>query len=247
MWASTSTGVITTSDPGRIVLLGSAHVVDLSGPIRTQLEALPLQAVALELDAERASVLEGPPTASTSKRGSAPLLIRFWGMLQRRLGAELGQGAGGEMRAAAQFARERHLPIFLIDDPFSLTVRRLLGSLSPYERVRLLVGAVLGLVIPTRVVKRELDQYSDKPADFTDQLRIEFPTVARVLIDERNQHMAGRLEEIWRRGIRHVAVVVGDAHVTGLAEELRRRQLPVDSVSFAQLQGPATAPPVTPP
>jgi pheromone shutdown protein TraB len=242
MWASTSTGVVVSSDPGRILLLGSAHVVDLSGPIRERLSALPLQAVALELDAERAAVLEGPPSASSRKRGSAPILIRFWGVLQRRLGAELGQGAGGEMRAAAQFAKERNLPVFLIDDPFNLTVRRLLGSLSPSERVRLLLGAVLGLVIPARTVKRELDHYSEAPTDYTDQIRTTFPSVARVLIDERNEHMAGRIEEMWRRGIRQIAVVVGDAHVPGLAQELQKRQLPVETVSFGQLRSPATAP-----
>ncbi len=242
MWASTSTGVVVSSDPGRILLLGSAHVVDLSGPIRERLSAIPLQAVALELDAERAAVLEGPSGAAPKRPGSVPLLIRFWGTLQRRLGAELGQGAGGEMRAAAQFAKEKSLPVFLIDDPFNLTIRRLLGSLSFPERVRLLAGAVLGLVIPARTVKRELDHYSETPTDYTDQIRSTFPTVARVLIDERNEHMAGRLEEMWRRGIRQIAVVVGDAHVPGLADALRKRQLPVETVSFGQLRSPATAP-----
>ncbi len=242
MWASTSTGVVTSTDPGRILLIGSAHIVDLSGPIRERLSALPLQAVALELDAERAAVLEGPPGTTARRRGSSPLLIRFWGALQRRLGEELGQGAGGEMRAAAQFAREQHLPIFLIDDPFNLTVRRLLSSLSPSERIRLLLGAVLGLVIPARTVKRELDRYSEVPTDYTDQIRTQFPSVARVLIDERNQHMASRLEEMWRRGLRHIAVVVGDAHVPGLTEELQKRQLPVETVSLGQLRAPVTAP-----
>ena len=242
MWASTSVGVVASSDPGRILLLGAAHVVDLSGPIRERLSALPLQAVALELDPERAAVLEEPSGATTARRPAVPPLIRLWGMLQRRLGAQLGQGAGGEMRAAARFARERNLPIFLIDDSFALTVRNLLGSLSPSERIRLLAGAALGLVIPTRMVKRELDQYSEAPGDYTDQIRTTFPTVARVLIDERNEHMATRLEEMWRHGIRQVAVVVGDAHVPGLAAALRKRELPVETVSLGELRPPATAP-----
>jgi len=242
MWTSTSTGVIVSSDPGRILLLGSAHVVDLAGPIRERLSAAPLQAVSLELDPSRAAVLEEPSDGAPPKRASVPPLIRLWGMLQRRLGAELGQGAGGEMRAAARFARERQLPVFLIDDPFDLTVRRLLSSLSPFERVRLLAGAVLGLVIPTRMVKSELDHYTEAPTDYTDQIRTAFPTVARVLIDERNEHMAARLEEMWRRGIRQIAVVVGDAHVPGLAAALRKRELPVETVSLGQLRPATTAP-----
>lgn len=240
MWASTSG--FAPSDPGRILLIGSAHVVDLSVPIRERLAAVPLQAVALELDAERAAVLEEPSGIPAKRRPSVPPLIRLWGMLQRRLGAQLGQGAGGEMRAAARFARERQLPIFLIDDPFALTVRRLLGSLSPSERLRLIAGAVLGLVIPARTVKRELDNYTQAPTEYTDEIRNAFPTVARVLIDERNDHMAARLEEMWRQGLHRVAVVVGDAHVSGLAEALRKRQLPVETVSLGELRAPVTAP-----
>jgi pheromone shutdown protein TraB len=242
MWSSTSTGGIVTTDPGQILLLGSAHVVDLAGPIRERLNAVPLQAIALELDPSRAAVLEEPSKSPGPKRPSAPPLIRLWGMLQRRLGAELGQGAGGEMRAAAKFAKERNLPVFLIDDPFDLTVRRLLGSISPIERVRLLAGAVLGLVIPTRTIQRELNSYSEAPTDYTDQIRANFPSVARILIDERNEHMAARLQEMWRRGIRHIAVVVGDAHVPGLAEALRQHQLPVETVTFSQLRPPTTGP-----
>ena len=242
MWTSTSSGVVTSSAPGRILLLGSAHVVDLAGPIRERLGELPLQAVALELDPERAGVLEDPSGASPKSRPSVPPLIRLWGLLQRRLGAQLGHGAGGEMRAAAGFARERNIPVFLIDDPFDQTIRRLLASMSPNERIRLIAGAVLGLVIPARAVKRELDHYSEAPEEYTDQIRTSFPSVARVLIDERNEHMAGRLEEMWHRGLRQIAVVVGDAHVPGLAEALRRRQLPVETVSFGQLRPPATAP-----
>lgn len=230
------------TDPGRILLLGSAHVIDLSGPIRDRLNALPLQAVALELDPQRAAVLEEHDAPAGRPLPPGPPLIRIWGLLQRRLGAELGQGAGGEMRAAAQFAREKRLPVYLIDDPFNATIRRLLGALSPYERVRLLAGAVLGLVIPARVVQGELTHYTEAPSDYTDQIRAGFPTVARVLIDERNEHMAGRLEEMWRRGLRHIAVVVGDAHVPGLAAELKKRQLPVETVTLGQLRVPATAP-----
>ena len=238
MWSSTSGPVFAAGDPGRILLLGSAHVVDLAGPIRERLAAVPLQAVALELDPERAAVLEEPTGATSAARPSVPPLIRLWGMIQRRLGAQLGQGAGAEMRVAAAFARERQIPIFLIDDPFAVTIRRLLGALSPSERIRLLAGAVLGLVIPARTIKRELDHYSEAPTDYTDEIRTAFPSVARVLIDERNEHMAARLEELWHHGIHQVAVVVGDAHVPGLAEALRKRRLPVETVSFAELRPP---------
>lgn len=247
VWSSTSGPVpAASSGPERILLFGSAHVVDLSVPLRERLSSIPLQGIALELDAERSAVLQEPTANPPSPRGSGPLLIVLWRLLQRRLGEQMGQGAGAEMRVAATVARERHLPVFLIDDPFALTVRRLLGSLSFPERVRLVLGAVLGLVIPPRAVERELDQYSATPGDYMDRVREALPTVARVLIDERNEHMAARLEGIWRQGFHQVAVVVGDAHVPGLAAALRGRQLPVETVPLRELRPPVTAPSATP-
>jgi hypothetical protein len=41
--------------------------------------------------------------------------------------------------------------------------------------------------------------------------------------------------EARRRGLGRVAAVVGDAHVPGLTEALRRRGIPVESVSLGEL------------
>jgi pheromone shutdown protein TraB len=168
-------------------------------------------------------------------------MLRLWGKVQRRLGAELGQGAGAEMRAAAEIARERKLPLFLIDDPIRDTIRQLLASLSLRERVSLVVGSIAGLFLPGRTVKRQLARYTESRTEYLEGMREAFPTVARVLLDDRNEHMADRLAEIRRRGFGRVAVVVGDAHVPGLAGALRRRAIPVETVDFATLSQP-TAP-----
>ena len=219
-------------------MVGSAHVVDTSGPVRERLSGQRLQAIALELDPERVAVLAEGPDAARSRPRSGPVFIRLWGVLQRRLGQQLGQGAGAEMRSGARLAREWNLPVFLIDDPFRETVRRLLSSLRPDERVRLLLGALLGLVVPSRTVKRELQHYTEAPGDYLAGIREQFPSVARVLLDDRNEHMADRLKAIWNQGYHRVAVVVGDAHVAGLSEALRRRELPVVAIEFRELQPP---------
>ena len=163
-------------------------------------------------------------------------------MLQKRLGEQIGGGvAGAEMRTAARFAREQGLPLFLIDDPIRETIGRLMRSMSVRERVSLLVGGIVGLVIPSRVVERQIDSYTESSEDFLQEVRRAFPQVARVLIDERNEHMADRLREIRAEGYGRVAAVVGDAHVPGLAQALRRRGIPVETVALGQLRA-STAP-----
>jgi pheromone shutdown protein TraB len=232
--SSSSVYASTTEAP--VLLIGAAHVVDLAEPLRRILGPRPLDGVAIELDPERARVLLGPD-APDRARGGVPLYARLWGLVQRRLGAEIGGGMpGAEMQAAAAVARERSLPLFLIDDPIRDTLRNLVLSMPVKERVTLLVSAVVGLFIPARVVERELDRYVESPEEYTGELRRASPTMARVLIDERNEHMADRLTQLRGRGFGRLAVVVGDAHVSGLKSALQRRGIPVETVPFRDLR-----------
>lgn len=235
MWASTA--------ESPVLLLGAAHVVDLEGALRRRLVTRPLDAVAVELDAERAEALLAPTPPAAGSRREVPLLLRVWGHLQRRLGADIGGGiAGAEMLAAARIAKERALPLLLIDDPIRETMPRLLAALSVRERLGLLVGAVVGLVIPSRVVRGQIDRYNEAPAPFLEEVRRAYPGVARVLLDDRNEHMADRLVAARARGLGRIAAVVGDAHVPGLSAALQRRGVPTEQVPLAELVGGATAP-----
>lgn len=228
----------TTQAP--VLLIGSAHVVDLAAPLRAALTGRVLDAIALELDPERAETILSEAGPNRTGRGDLPIFVRLWGQLQRRLGEELGGGpAGGEMRTAAQVSKERNLPLFLIDDPIRQTLARLIRAMSFKERVLLLFGGILGLVIPARLVERQIDRYSAAPAEYVEEIRRSYPGVAKVLLDERNEHMADRLGEIRARGFGRVAAVVGDAHLRGLAEALRRRGIPVETVSLGELRPPS--------
>lgn len=221
-----------------MLLVGTAHVIDLEAPLRSTLGVRPLDAVALELDAERAAVILSDAPAPRVKRTGAPLFLRLWSTLQRRLGEQLGEGAGAEMRAAAQVAKERSLPVFLIDDPIRETLGRLMRSMSFKERVLLLVGGLVGLVIPAPVVTRQLEQYSESPEAYLEEVRRAYPGVARVLLDDRNERMAGRLAELRQQGYGRIAAVVGDAHLPGLAAALKRRGVPVETLKLSELRVP---------
>jgi pheromone shutdown protein TraB len=218
-----------------VLLVGVAHVVDLAGPLHEVLDRRTLDGVAVELDAERAQALLHPD--ASARRGSGPLFVRFWSIIQRRLGSEIGGGAPGtEMKVAAEYAQARQLPLFLIDDPLRTTVVQLVRTMPFKERVQLLLGAVVGLFVPARVVEREMDRYVEDPQAYSEELRRASPTLARVLLDDRNEHMAQRLTELRAKGYGRVAAVVGDAHVAGLTAALERRGIPVETVPFGELR-----------
>ncbi|MFY9717567.1 MAG: TraB/GumN family protein [Thermoplasmata archaeon] len=220
-----------------VLLIGTAHVVDLAGPIRAVLAGRALDGIAIELDAERAHLLSPPGDGSDGPPAGVPIFARLWSVLQRRLGTDLGGGMpGSEMRTAATVARERNIPLFLIDDPVRAMLNRLLTTMPAKERITLLIGSMAALIIPTRFVKEQIDEYADRPEAIVAELRLASPTIARVLLDERNEHMAERLAQIRGRGFRQVAVVVGDAHVAGLRSELERRGIPVEALGFSALR-----------
>jgi pheromone shutdown protein TraB len=219
-----------------VLLIGSAHVVDLEPALRRVLVGRPLDAVALELDTERANHLLAPTAEPAIHAADVPIFLRLWAHLQRRLGQEIGGGmAGAEMRVAADIARERKLPILLIDDPIRDTLAALLRSLSFKERISLVLGSLVGLVLPARVVERQLDRYNESPEPFLEEVRRAYPSVSRVLLDDRNEHMADRLVEARQKGLGRVAAVVGDAHVRGLADALRRRGVLVETIPLGEL------------
>jgi pheromone shutdown protein TraB len=224
-----------------VLLLGTAHVVDLSAPLRNALTGRALDGIAVELDPERAEALMAPEGPGR-RRGSAPLFARLWGIVQRRLGSEIGAGVpGAEMKVAIEVARARQVPVFLIDDPLRVTLANLVRSLSFKERVTLLASAVVGLFLPARIVHQEMDRYAEAPSEFTDELRRVSPNTARVLLDDRNEHMADRLAALRQQGYGRIAAVLGDAHLEGLRTALARRGVPTEVVRFAELRT-ATAP-----
>lgn len=206
-----------------ILLVGVAHVIDVRESLTRELKDFDPAAVAVELDPERLANLLASTSASNkfgSNARKGPMMIRIWAHMQRRLAAEFGDVPGAEMLVALSVAKEIGKPLFTIDDSMRDIAPRLLSSLTLKERVMLMVSSVFALVIPAKVAKKELKEYSEGSDDYVQAMRQQFPTVARVLLDERNEHMAARLKVLSDR-FGKVAAVVGDAHTAGLEKLLK--------------------------
>ena len=205
---------------GRLLLVGTAHVLELALPLERVLRTFDPDVVALELDRERWAALRAPVRP---RRG--PLLLRLLASLQERLGEMLGAPPGSDMLAAGRTAQWLGVRVALVDLPVGPTLQRAWRALDWRERLALvrelaplLAGADLLMTGPATADNPiATGDFSRELAEFARR----FPSLQRELIDRRDRYMARRLVALLRDGQR-VAAVVGEGHLAGLARRLAR-------------------------
>ncbi len=213
-----------------ITLLGVGHVFDLGRSIREAILARRPKVVALELDALRFNALlhrepRHPPLSVFS------LLAGF----QARIAREFGVHVGDEMVMAARTAQEIGCEVALIDENSQDVLLRTWRAMSFRERVRLLVSALGSLFVRRQRVEEEIQRFQSDERAYIEQFAQELPTAKRVLIDERDAHMAQALREV-HRAKGDVVAVVGDGHIEGLMQLLAGEPLTV--IRLKDLQAP---------
>ncbi len=193
-----------------ITLLGVGHVFDLGPRIREEIENRRPSLVCLELDEIRLRALQ---TRQRARGGPAlyDLLARF----QRRIAAAYGSEVGDEMLVAYQTAQELEIPVALIDVDALVTWSRLRSKMAPSEVLKLILSSLAALFVRRERVEKEMDRYRQDSVGFIEAVGKEYPSVKRVVVDERNEYMAGRLRELHEE-YGDIVAVVGDGHVEGL-------------------------------
>jgi len=217
-----------------ITLVGVGHVFDLRRQIHEVIRSRRPRVVGLELDRVRWSALQ-----NRDARGDAPVMYRLLSFFQERVADKYGGRVGDEMLAAADAAKDVGAEVALIDRDSAEVFQQVWSGMSFEERVKLLVSSVAGLFMTRRRVDRELARYEENERTYLDEFGKQFPHVKRVLIDDRNAHMARALRELHAtRGV--VVAVVGDGHVDGLRRELA--DLPLEVIRLAALRSGAPPP-----
>jgi pheromone shutdown protein TraB len=222
-----------------IALLGTGHVFDLRRRLQRELMSRGPDVVCLELDPGRLQALlarqRGDP-----RRGDVPVAYRMLAEFQDRLASEHGIVPGDEMLAAYEAAQAGGVAVELIDQDAQAAFRRLWTTMGLWEKLRFLGSAALSSVLPKWYVERELERLQGDYEDLFEAMAKEYPTVKRVLIDERNEHMAARLAALRAGGRERVVAVLGDGHVDGIRALLAARGLgaEVEVVRLKELRAP---------
>lgn len=233
---------IVERDGVRYTLLGTAHVSPASvAAVEAAVASGQFDAVAVELDAQRLASMEDPDAMAKMdlveviRKGRVALFAANLALAayQRRLAEQLKIEPGAELKRAVMAARERSLPVQLIDREVGLTFRRASQRLGLWGKIKLVSGIGAGLLSSDEVGEDEIeklkqgDMLESSFGEFSDQS----PALYDSVIAERDRYMAARLREettLARRAgdnvPREVLAVVGAGHLAGLARHLEQDQ-----------------------
>ncbi len=222
-------------------LLGTAHISKASADAaRREVAEYEPDIVAIELCKSRLDALERPDRFDNEtlgkvlREGKAPLVL-FQSMLaveQRRMGLAEGEKPGTDLLAAIQAAAESQKEVALVDRDIQTTLRRAWRRMRFREKWRVMSALLFQDEEDEEVKVDELLENTDLITELMGELRDVAPAAGEVLIDERDEFLAGRIQQLRPEG--KVLAVIGAGHLEGVATHLRNN-MEVDKERLREL------------
>ena len=198
-----------------LMLIGTAHVIDLSSPLEGFLREFDPNIVALELDRNRWLALQ-----SNTQASGGPFFLRILSRIQKHLGESFGSSPGSEMLVAADVAKSLNAGIKLIDKAILATISDAWKNM-PWNEFWSIIKDIL-----FSFVGRSSTNFSGsmRTGDFSKELEefsMYYPVIKSQLIDRRDTYMSKNIVKLFREDNRaKIAVIVGEGHIDGMSDKL---------------------------
>ena len=216
-------------DSERIVFVAVIHtdVESVEKARRIVRETKP-DVVAVELDHDRYHQLMNPPEeGDVVKPGPGDMaqdLMQQLAVLEKSLGDITGSDVGDEMLAAIEEGKEIGAKIALVDRPMIATVQAM--AQVPVDEMYRLTGMLPDATtdIQNGGAGDLLSMLKEDGAvdDLMKQFKSEFPGLANVLIEQRDQYVAKALHFILNDVEGKIVAVLGAGHIQGVKAALEQ-------------------------
>lgn len=225
---------VTTLDVGdtKYFVIGTAHVSQKSvDEVRHVIEQVEPDVVCVELCKSRLDALTKDSAFrdldvfKVVREGKGLYLLAHLALssYQRRIGASLGVKPGAELLAAVTAARDKSIPVELIDRDINVTLKRTWANLGLWKRSMLMSSLLVGWEDEKGepVSEKTVEDLKDPKAlsEILTELGQAVPEVKGPLVDERDQYLVSKMTEAGA-GKKKVVAVVGAAHVPGMKQQL---------------------------
>jgi len=221
-----------------IILIGTGHVFNLSHALLNIFDERQPDILCIELDKQRYEGLilkQTNPEKYQQTSKNQPVVYKLLARFQDGMAKEYGVQAGQEMITTIDYARSHDLPLAFIDMNAQMMFSKMIKKMSISEKIKIMFSGIGGFFISKKRVEKELDNIQKNFDDYLNEIGKKFPTVKRVLIDERNEFMAQQLVTANEK-YNKVIAVVGDGHIPGLEDLLKKKYIVYETVRLSEIK-----------
>ena len=228
-----------------VTLVGTAHVSKLSVEmVEEKIGTGDYDCIAVELCAPRLENITNQAwwknldIYQVFKKKKAGLLLINLALTayQKRLAERIGVEAGKEMIRAVELAREKGIRLEVIDRNISTTLHRLVTEVSFWQKFKIVGGLIAGVFVGEKISEEQVEDLKrgDMLHAVVSEFGEELPEIKRVLIDERDEYMVGRLSQISEafHAPKKILALVGAGHLIGMMPNLKS---PPDAAHLEEL------------
>ncbi|MDD5177666.1 MAG: TraB family protein [Candidatus Nanoarchaeia archaeon] len=212
-----------------LIIIGTSHISKESiKEVEDTINSEFPEVVCLELDSQRL-----PALLSNKKRKlkvSDVFKVGFKGILfnligayaEKKLGEIVNVKPGSEMKKAYALAKKYNLKIALIDQPISITLKRLSKSITFKEKITF-IKEIFKAMFKKQKIKFDLNKVPDEKiiAELLEEVKQKYPSVYNTLIAERNLYMAKNLYTLMPR-YNKVLAIVGAGHEKDIIDLIKK-------------------------
>ncbi len=213
-----------------ITIIGTSHISKESiDEIKKAFVNSP-DIVCVELDIQRFHALASKQKQTISLKalpqiGLPGFLFALIGrFVQKKLGSIVGIEPGSEMLEAVKLAGKNNSEIFFIDRPIQQTLKGL-KKITWKERFRFVKELLLSPFSKKQEFRINLSKVPEREliTIVMEKLKKDYPTVYKVLVHDRNKHMARNLYALASKNPdKKILAVVGAGHKEGMNQILEK-------------------------
>jgi len=221
-----------------VKLIGTSHIAkDSIAKITEEFADLNPDIVCVELDNNRLHSLLSDQKSSRSLKGikqygvQGYLFAVIGGFIQEKLGNVVGVKPGSDMLCAVNLAKTNHKLLHLVDQDIEITLKRFSKAFTWKEKFRLVWD-----VIRSPFSKRMQIDLNKVPKEeiinkLMGDLKLRYPNLYKVLIEERNQVMARNIYKIMSKNEdKKILVIIGAGHEKELLQLIKQEDFRRDKI-----------------
>jgi len=221
-----------------IILIGTGHVFNLSSALINIFDEKKPDVICVELDQQRLNALilkKNDPERYKEASKNNPFIYKLLARFQDNMAKEYGVSAGDEMLTAINYSQNNNISLALIDSDAQKLFKKMLKKMTLREKIRLFISGFSGIFIGKKKVEKELKKIENQLDNYLNEIGEKFPTVKKILIDERNKNMANKIIDLKEKHEKIIACI-GDGHISGISKILDEKEIDYEIIRLKDLR-----------